>query len=445
MGGNAEHFLRTLQHLPAAATHPWLQEQREQALAKLRDAGLPGKHLEDWRYTDTRAVCSREWRHDDDGSDTPLTEPELQSLRFPKLKCEELVFVNGQADKSLSRQNGSAPFASVADARQCAEFLCEKLPDQPDQRHGFALLNTAMFSQGTVIHVPEQVELEHPIHLFHIHTHTPNPIASYPRSLILLGKHARATVIESYIGMDHDSLYFHNAVSDVRLEEGAQLRHYRITQEGDRAQHIGCVSVDQERDSSFFSHCVSLGGGLARIDIDARLRGSGAHAALHGLYVATGKKHVDHHTRIDHIAPHTSSDEQYRGVLNQYGHGVFNGKIVIHKDAQHTEAHQSNDNLLLSPNASIDTKPELEIYADDVQCSHGATIGRMDEEMLFYLRSRALDEHDARSLLVFAFAEKVIRNIPDAPIRQKLEHTLSGQLPDTELLRKFLSAEEPGA
>jgi Fe-S cluster assembly protein SufD len=254
--------------------------------------------------------------------------------------------------------------------------------------------------------------------------------------LIILSENSQATVIESYIGLN-DSDYFNNTVTEVCMKQNAHLQHYKIQQESMQAYHIGSLKITQAKDSRVESHSISLGGALVRNDIHSLLEAEGAGIRMNGLYMATGKQHVDNHTRVDHMRPHTSSHEIYRGVLNDHARGVFNGKVVVHKDAQKTDAVQSNANLLLSDNAEVDTKPELEIYADDVKCAHGATVGQLDQDMLFYLRSRSIDENTAKSLLTFAFADEVIRRINLDPIRKRLEYQVIGRLPEADLIREF--------
>jgi Fe-S cluster assembly protein SufD len=245
-------------------------------------------------------------------------------------------------------------------------------------------------------------------------------------------------VIESYIGLEDAAENLTNAVTEIILHAGAALEHYRVQQESVQGYHVSSVHVQQEASSRYESHVIALGGALSRTDIETRLAAAGAETVLNGLYMAGGRQHVDHHTRIDHLAPHTRSAEYYRGVLAGRARAVFNGKVVVHPDAQKTDAHQTNANLLLSADAEVDTKPELEIYADDVKCSHGATVGQLDEDALFYLRARAIDLETARSLLTYAFAEDIISRMRFKPIRERLSRLVLGRLPEQELIREFV-------
>ncbi|MGH8120778.1 MAG: Fe-S cluster assembly protein SufD, partial [Gammaproteobacteria bacterium] len=240
----------------------------------------------------------------------------------------------------------------------------------------------------------------------------------------------------SYIGLDEGS-YFTNTVTEACVQKGAVLQHYKIQREGQSCYHVGNFDIRQEQDSRVESFSIALGGSLVRNDIRARLDAEGAGIRMNGLYLAGGRQHIDNHTRVDHLQPRTWSHENYRGVLNEHARGVFNGKVIVHKDAQKTDASQNNANLLLSDNAEVDTKPELEIYADDVKCAHGATVGQLDQDMLFYLRSRAIDETTARNLLTYAFVDEVLREVGIAPLRRHLEQMIISRLPQPELIREF--------
>jgi Fe-S cluster assembly protein SufD len=231
-------------------------------------------------------------------------------------------------------------------------------------------------------------------------------------------------------------VYFTNVVTEVELGENAAVDYYRLQEESSKAFHISGVHVRQDRDSRFDAHTVTLGSALVRNDVDVRLAAPGAHCELNGLYLAGGRQHVDTHTRVDHLQPHGTSNEFYKGILDGHARSVFNGKVIVHPDAQKTDARQSNKNLLLSVNAEADTKPELEIYADDVKCSHGATVGQLDADSVFYLRSRGLDETAARNLLTFAFAREIIEQVKVAPLRSYLDQAVMQRLPQVAWLEE---------
>lgn len=419
----------------------WLQEQRRDALDVLNQQGFPSTRHEAWKYTDVRALLKHRFVVAESLAEG-LEQDKLESLRFSDLECHELVFVNGHYSPALSTPGDIAEGVTIAALSSADSGLRKAVEtklnaDSRIEKHGFAALNTAFITDGAIVQVPANVEVELPIHLIFFTDSEESALISHPRNLFLLGANARATVIESYGGMN-DRDYCTNTISEVSTAEGAHLEHYKLQQEGNRAFHIAYLHANCAKDSRVESHSISLGGLLVRNDIDTELSGTGAHIDLNGLYLTDDEQHVDNHTRVDHLVANTSSDETYRGVLNGNSRAVFNGKVVVHKDAQQTDANQSNANLLLSDNAEIDTKPELEIYADDVKCSHGATVGQLDENMLFYLRSRAVDANTARSLLTFAFADEVIKRIKFEPVRDRLEYTVAGRLPDASLIKEFL-------
>ena len=435
-----EHYLSEYQRLHGDNAD-WLNEHRNSALDTFNQQGFPSTRHEAWKYTDVRGLLKHRFVVADPAA-KELDGTKLDSVRFSELDCHELVFINGHYSAAHSTVN-EFDNGIVMTSLSCAdEALREEVQQQLGahstmEKHGFAALNNAFVTDGAVIQVPANIEVEKPIHLVFFTDSEDSALISHPRNLVHLGANARATVIESYAGANGRD-YCTNTISEVSTAEGAHLEHYKLQHEGDSAFHIGYFHASCDKDSRVESHSISLGGLLVRNDIDAKLVGKGSYIGMNGLYLTNDKQHVDNHTRVDHQVPNTSSDEVYRGVLNGKSRAVFNGKVVVHKDAQQTDANQSNANLLLSNDAEIDTKPELEIYADDVKCSHGATVGQLDENMLFYLRSRAVDESTARSLLTFAFADEVIKRIKFAPVRERLEYTVAGRLPDASLIKEFM-------
>lgn len=419
---------------PGARKEPdWLRDSRAAAAAAFRAGGLPNTRVEEWKYTDIRTLAGRSFGRP---GDTAAADIEGERLRDPA--AHELLFVGGRhagraaaaTEPGLSLQ----PLAAALDADE--DFVRGHFGRYADvRRNGFVALNAACSEDGAVVRIADGREIAAPIHL--LHAAPAGAAAANPRNLIVLGQNARAVLIESYSGGGENE-YFCNAITEIVLGPGAELEHYRLQQEGARAFHIGSSFVQLGRDSHYRSHVLSLGAALARCDLDVRLAGRGAAAELDGLYLAGGRQHVDHHSRIDHLEPHTRSAQNYRGVLDERGRAVFNGKVVVHAGAAGTDARQANANLLLSDAAEADTKPELEIYADDVKCSHGATVGRLDPDMLFYLRSRAVPEATARSLLVFAFAEELVRRISVRTIRERIERRVLGRLPDAGRISEFL-------
>jgi Fe-S cluster assembly protein SufD len=431
-------FQRLRHHLPGS----WLADARAAAIERFAAQGLPTTRLENWKYTDVRPIAHRAFVTAVSVPETPPAD-RVAALRFPGLDCHELVFINGRYAHALSTLR---PLPDGARIGNLAITLNE--PPAGALRHlnrcadstgsGFTHLNTAFMADGACVEVPDDAAPGAPVLLLYLSVRQAEPAVSHPRNLIVLGKNARATVIESYIGLEDAAENFTNAVTEIILHAGAALEHYRVQQEGSQSYHVSSIHVQQEAGSRYESHVIALGGALSRTDLETRLAAAGAETVLNGLYMAGGRQHVDHHTRIDHLAPHTRSAEYYRGVLAGRARAVFNGKVVVHQDAQKTDAHQSNANLLLSADAEVDTKPELEIYADDVKCSHGATVGQLDEDALFYLRARAIDLDTARSLLTYAFAEDIITRMRFQPIRNRLSRLVLGRLPEQELIREFV-------
>ncbi len=299
--------------------------------------------------------------------------------------------------------------------------------------HPFNALNTALFGDGALLRIPNGVALERPVHLVFVTTPGETPIATYPRVLLVLGQDARAEVVETFCAAG-EGKYFTDVLTEAFLEAGARLAHAKVQREGPGAIHVATLQVEQAADSELASHSVSLGAQLARNDINVRLAEPGAHATLDGLLLAGKRQHTDFHTLIEHLVPRCSSEELYKGILDGRARGVFNGRVIVHPDAQHTDAQQSNHNLLLSRDAEIDTKPQLEIYADDVKCAHGATVGQLDEAMVFYLRARGIDEATARAMLVYGFAREIVDRTPVEALRGPLARELLARLPNANEL-----------
>ncbi|NGP54321.1 Fe-S cluster assembly protein SufD [Thioalkalivibrio sp. XN8] len=428
-GAHAPALPDWIEHAAAAAAGPaWLQERRRAGLAAFAAAGFPTRRDEAWKYTDLKLVTRRSF-----GAGIAAA-PELPAIEG--LDCPSLVFVNGRlaASHGVPQAVGVQPLAAAiaADDPACRELLAT-IADPA--RHRFAALSTALFADGVLVDLPAGTVLEQPLRLVFLAAAGDTPVLECPRVLIRAGANSRATVIEHYGAGTGESLSL--AVTEVAAGPGAMIEHYRLQESAPEAFHLGVLAARLERDSTLVSHNLSVGGRIARLDLDAALAEPGAHVTMNGLYVVRERQHADSHSRVDHAVPRTSSDQLYRGVLSGKSRAVFNGKAVVHPGAAGTDAQQSNANLLLSPDAEIDTKPELEIYADDVKCSHGATTGQLDANALFYLRSRGVDESTARSLLTFAFADVVLARMPLAPLRRHAEQLVVGRLPDADRIREF--------
>ena len=433
------HYLAEYEQFRDTLTAPWLAQPRAAALDFLRTNGFPSRRTEQWKYTDVTPITRKKFTV---GRSAPATVDDafVDSLRFSRLDCHELVFIDGSFSAARSR-NEPLPDGVTVQPLQSVKpddaLLLESSFADGEIKNAFSALNTAFVNDGVLIHVPDNTEVAIPIHIIYISGQADATLMSNPRNLVALGRNAGASVIESFAGIP-DTEYLTNNHTGILARAGSRLDYYSIQQESQRAYHIGNTRIRQQADSRVDCHTLSLGGKLARSDIDVELDEPGAEVKLNGLYLTNNRQHVDNHTLVEHKQPHTTSHEHFRGVMNGHSRAVFNGKVIVHEQAQKTEAHQSNANLLLSGNAEVDTKPELEIYADDVKCSHGATVGQLDENMLFYLRSRGVDEHTARSLLTYAFADEIIRDIRFPEIRERLEHSIAGELPDTELIEEFV-------
>jgi Fe-S cluster assembly protein SufD len=407
----------------------WLRALRKQGMERFAEMGFPTTRQEAWRFTNTAVLAQTPFRPAlaaDDGSAID------EDAWFFRGDAARLVFVNGRLSTRLSSLTSFPRGTRVMSLRHAIEshgaLVEERLGRFADSAHeAFVALNTALFTDGAFIEIPDGVVLESPMHLVYLRSDDAEGTVTHPRNFVVVGRDAQALVIESYRS-SAEQKYFTNAVTEFVVGENSSVEHVRLQQESGQAFHVGNVVAHQGRASRFLSHSVSLGAQLARHDIRSVLAGEGAECTLNGLYQVGGRQHVDHHTTLDHAMPHCGSREYYRGVLDGKSSAVFSGAIVVRKDAQKTDAIQSNKNLLLSEEATINTKPELQILADDVRCTHGATVGQLDPEAIFYLRARGIGLEAARHLLTRAFANDVISRIHFAPARERLEATLLSRL-----------------
>jgi len=418
----------------------WLQQVRDAALLTLKEKGFPHKKHEDWKYTNIQPLLEKAFSLDN-SSYLGLMNEDIEHLFLNFDENCRIVFVNGRFAPQLSTfRHDKSQFEIIGLAK-----VIDTQPDllqpylaryvDPDE-HGFNALNTASINDGLYLHVFKDKQVKQAIHVLYLSTAI-DGLLVLPRNLILLDEHAQATVVEHYASLSHSSPSHANigqantlvdAVSETRLSAGAKLEHIKIQQESSYTSHIASHTVLQQRDSQFLSSVISTGGKLVRSDIHVRLVEPGGECTLNGLYIADSSQHMDFHTFTEHVASACTSQQDYRGVLNDHGRVVFNGRVYVHKDAQKSNAQQSNHTLLLSGKAEIDTKPQLEIYADDVKCSHGATVGQLDEDMLFYLRSRGLDQHTARSFLVKGFVAKVLQQIHNSLLRKQIKQWVNQRL-----------------
>ncbi|MEN3337595.1 MAG: Fe-S cluster assembly protein SufD [Acidobacteriota bacterium] len=410
----------------------WLQDLRDRAAARFSALGFPTVRDEEWRFTNVAPIASAEFKPA--GADATLaTEAELSGYLYSDAAIR-IVIVNGHLAPGLSRTTGlpagvrvGSLAAAVTDHTEIVQRYLGQLADFGTR--AFTALNTALATDGAYVYIPDGVVLEQPIHLLFVTTASAasGPIMSSARALIVAGERSQARIVETYVGPQGTS-YFTNAVTEVVAGEGSVLDHYKVQQESVQAFHVGSMHVHAARAANFSSHSFSLGGKLVRNDAAALLDGEGAECTLNGLYLADGDRLVDNHTAIDHAKAHCPSHEIYKGILGGRAHAIFNGKIIVRQDAQKTDAKQTNRALLLSDDATINTKPQLEIFADDVKCTHGAAIGQLDDDAIFYLRARGLTYFEARDMLIHAFAGDILDRVKIEPLRVALEAELYAQL-----------------
>ncbi len=407
---------------------PWLRRIRKAAIARFDALGFPGTRHEDWRFTNLSGLAKIPFQP---AAEVQLNPSELTRLTGDIGDCHEFVLVNGRYEAELSNLRGLPAGVVVTNLANAMQRHAELIEPHLARHarfddHALTALNTALFRDGTFISVAKGAVLDRPIHIVHVAQPSGESSAAHPRSLILLGAASQATIVEQFVGPD-DDVYFTSAVTEIVAGDNSILDHYKLQEEGRAAFHIASTQVVMARGSNFTSHYVSLGGGLVRNEIRVLLDAEGGEATVNGLYLAGGRQHVDNFTVIDHAKPHCASHELYKGILTDHAHAVFNGKIFVRPDAQKTDAKQTNKVLLLSEDATINTKPQLEIFADDVKCTHGATVGQLDADALFYLRSRGIGKDQARSLLTFAFANDIVGRIKIAELRDRLENVLMAQ------------------
>jgi Fe-S cluster assembly protein SufD len=409
----------------------WLDALRRDAAERFAELGFPTTRQEDWRYTDVSEIAKTRWQA---GAprDGALSRREIEDLSFPVFACNLFVFVNGAFAADLSALRAGAPSAEVKSLRALLaadpEALRGRLGALADAKQSaFTAWNTAELADAAVVRIPRGADFEQPIHLVFVSEPGAAPTASHPRVLVLAEPGSRASVIEDYVSFGAGG-FVTNAVTEIALGAGAELEHVRFQRESAAGGHVSNLFAEQERDSRLACFAVSFGAELVRNDVSVRLLGEGAECGLYGLFLGTGSGHVDNHTSLDHAVPHTASRELYKGVLGGHSKGVFHGRILVRPDAQKTDARQESRNLLLSEGAEIVSVPQLEIHADDVRCSHGSTIGRLDEDALFYLRARGVGESEARALLTRAFAAEVTDKLRFEPLRERIQEILQERL-----------------
>lgn len=414
----------------------WVKRLRESAFARFEQSGWPTTDDEEWKYTNVAPIARAGFSPVIAWSEGGLvTASQLEPFVYEEARSSRLVFVNGiyQAElSSLDALPRGVVVMEMTDALRGGEqmeIVREHLAGSADHNeNAFTALNTAYLASGAFVLIPKGARVEAPIHLLFLSTYGQTPGLSSPRVLVVAGQGSEATIIESYASLQDEAVYLTNALVEIVLEDGARLEHYKVQNESQQAFHVATTNAELGRSSTFNATTITLGAQLSRHDINVKLDHEGAECWVDGLYIVGTGQHADTHSLIDHRSPHCASHQLYKGILDGKSRAVFNGKVFVRAGAQQTDAMQTNKNLLLSADARVDTKPQLEIFADDVKCAHGATVGQLEEEQLFYLASRGMHPDIARNLLTYGFAEEVIDKIRIESIKAQLDKAVLNRL-----------------
>lgn len=412
---------------PLSAAARW----RDEALASFEAVGFPTRKHEDWRYTDLKLLRNSDFDlvpAVPDAEQRAQVEALIDTAGLGSRGDPRLVLIDGHVAAALSRSSGTAGVDIIPLAGDGPE-LRRHVEEGAAAPHPLAALNAAFAEHGAIVRLASGVTAPLPVHIVFVGTGTERR-APQPRVVVELGEDANVTIVQHFVDLESAGAGWINLVTDVVQQRGSQLKLYRLQEHAPTQHHTSLLRASLAQDAALEAGYIDLGGQLVRNDIDVALSARGARAELYGLSLASAGQHSDNHVRIDHSAPDTASRASFRTIVGEHGHGVFNGKVIVRPGAQNIDAEQNSDNLLLSDRAEIDTKPELEIYSDAVKCSHGATIGELDEEQLFYLRSRGIDESTARGLLMFAFANVTLRRFPLQSLRERAALRVAGRLPE---------------
>jgi Fe-S cluster assembly protein SufD len=431
---NRQSFRRLQERLDAAPA-PWLERLRAEAMQRFEQSGLPTPDQEEWKYTNVAPIARTEFEPAPRESTLDLDAGRLEPFIYQEARHSQLVFVNGIYHPNLSSLSALEKGVVVMELSEAlkhedyARVIREHLAQSADTGdNAFETLNTAMLSSGAFLFIPGGEQVDAPVHLLFLSdTQADVPFVTFPRALIFAARDSSATVIESYASVQ-EGVYLTNAVLEIVLEENARLTHYKVQRESADAFHVATTRAGLSRSSSYNSTAITLGARLSRHNISVSFMAEGTECWVDGLYIVGEGQHTDTHSLIDHLQPHCTSHQLYKGILEGKSRAVFNGKVFVHKDARGTDAMQTNRNLLLSRDARVDTKPQLEIFNDDVKCAHGATVGQLEEEELFYLVSRGLHPDLARNLLTYGFAEEVIEKIKVNSIKAQLDEAIMDRL-----------------
>lgn len=420
----------------------WIEDLRRRALEQFEAVGFPTVKEEDYRYTNIAPIANGEFQPTIDFDETRrrARRADISSLIYDEARGSRLVFVNNVFSPELSSTEAVAGDIVVEDlaeaihgehAAMIKNFLARGAETSGDD--AFTSLNTAFMTSGAFVLLPKNTETKMPIHLLFLTDATMSKVATFPRVLVIAEPHSRATIIEEHKALNEDAAqsYFSSSVVEIYVDDEAHIVHYKVQREAENAFHVARTRAEVGRASTYNSTTINLGAGFTRHNINMNLRGAGSESWIDGLFFGQGTQFADTHSLINHREPHCTSHQSYKGVLNDKARSVFNGRIFVHQAAQKTDAYQSNKNLILSDQARVDTKPQLEIFADDVKCSHGATVGQINLEELFYLTSRGVKPELARNLLTYGFAEQVVQKIEVESIKRQLDEVILNRLHTT--------------
>lgn len=426
---NLEYIKERYSQLPSVNEQNGLGVIRQKAFDALNKMGIPTTRHEEWKYTRIGSFFNKEYKYQNAGT---FSAADLAPVRLPGYEqANELFYINGHYSPELSvvRSKGlTVQSLQEAAKNEYKDIVSKHLGHSSNYlKDGIIALSTAFVQDGVFVHVKKGQIIEHPIYIYNITDARQSNILAQPRTLVYVGENAQVKFVETFNTLGTQES-FTNRVIEIVVEKGAITEYYKIQTDASHASQVATTHIQQIGKSVTHTVTVSLNAGLVRNNLNIVLDEEYCEAHLYGIYLQQGQSHIDNHTVVDHAKPHCESNELYKGMLDDQSTGVFNGKIFVRQDAQKTNAYQSNKNVLLSDSASVNTKPQLEIFADDVKCSHGCTIGRLDDESLFYLRSRGISESTARSLLLHGFAVDILEQIKLTPIREYVDKLISARL-----------------
>jgi len=423
---------------------PWLREIKGKAIARFGELGIPTRRDEEWRFTNLRPIEKTSFALPPDGSEA-VDADDVKHFSHEGLGGAQLVFINGRfspAHSNFDNLPKSVTVCSLAEAFASQEqMLKDHLTTLAEyENEAFTALNTAFIEDGAFVHIPKGVLVEQPIHVLCITSPVPDDVAymTNPRTVVIAEESSDVTVIEDYVSLNEGDVHLTNGVTEVFVGKNAGVKHYFFERESREAFNIATLVAKQQQDSRLASQSLLFGGRIVRNNVVPILDGEGCDSLLNGLYLPTGKQLMDNHMRVVHARPNCNSRQYYKGIVNDDATGLFSGRIVVVEKAQKTDAIQSNQNLLLSDTARSHTKPQLEIYADDVTCTHGATVGQLDEKAIFYMRQRGLSEERARGMLIYAFAAESLDRLGVEPIRLTAERMMQERIPHVEPVEEVL-------